>query len=1469
MSQPQNVIAVVVGIETYPSLPSGWDVNGPALDAARFAAHLRGQGVPDSNIFLHVAPLAKNEAILDELCPGLVRHSATRDDVRDRLTGGLPSRTGCELIVFWGSHGLIAADGSQRLLYANATEHDKRNLHVEDLLHYFARDNRFPISKFIVDACAVPENEKWHSLLPLERLPPRLHRDQKRPNWQLLKATAWGRAYQDDAKRTGRFSEFVLGCFGEAAERNDEWPPSLVEVYHAAVPYFVSLARAGVRHQAPALFGVLSPDFTQDCDLSEDGASSSEGSFARAKELLARLQDLNERTRRSAGSVSSTRLSSLTKIRDDFADGLYVQRDQERSILNHLRADDPVPVIVVGEPGVGKTSVLWGISSHLEDEPDTDVRMLSAGDVRQGTDGGGSLRDMLAVWLSSTGRAGQRPVLILDTVDLLAQDADLLELQDVVRLAIEGGANVLLSSRPAEASHLPSSWRREPLGPYAEEPREAETGEPLSEFERAVAAHALHYHGGSIKGTELVSQLTHLVSRRYGTKDLCLRPLTLRMLFEVYTQVVPPNIDTTGLYLRYWRSRVQEDRRDWSRLGGQMPPPESNRDLSETARRIGAEMLKQGEVRIVPDLIPHRGPDDPLFHEIELLEMRGVIDRDRDRISFFHQTFFEFAAGRYLVETYPATGLRVALDRARSRPEDYFLLSVVEQTWLFAWGYEPTQGTAVALAQDCLTELSYQQTLSHEGEQTEAEYSFDRVAISVTSQASTAPPELNETLAKVISRSDLPIVKHMLSRLPAPGRHHQPSDDRLLKACVARDDAAWITVLSTVERMSVRDVGQAVDTFNAIGLPSKLRRLDAERISERREFLRLMVRLLPSSPGPILDMIKECFGRLGNSAARSYFDRMVDEMRATRIAPGESVLVWAGHLVAEAEKVKAKQKRDKTRDVGVPPAPTARNLLDLYTLMHIHGHTETADLVRQVDQFEESLRSEATKISLDARARTASLLAALADAPAEIVQRLLNAVENLADANTIAWWGNGVFATAMTKSPHFQALAERWLVEGLPAEPGRTPELASRRADLVRRSLESPSMPPEAVAQVVSRVVPRSFPAPFSTVNELWLRTDGLMTVLVRAVAAGDATAADAWSTALADVAALSPGQRKLLIRCVKDLGGAELGWPEAIHALIQLGAIEVLADRTDPKGPGSRPPFTLFQPHVALLEQQILAGRRAKSSDEQRAAYRLWRHLVEAGVLPMPEWSAVRDDYLGRREPGIRENLVLIASAGVRVGQYDWRAVVALAKEGTAFQRGPEHDAAWRVAVRLRSIWDEESAWEDLLETALLEPIETGALASVGSFLNSRHRRGAEPSMNTKLALLEALGRRLTSDTQRTRVGHDLAASWSQELTALVTEASAEQQLRLLRSFPHIHPDFAASIALMLQPSRYPELKPTMQRYLNDRHRVGDRARDNLRETLALLATTRPDSTWSNLYEDLKQPLPPLEYVSGPSNGI
>ena len=189
-----------------------------------------------------------------------------------------------------------------------------------------------------------------------------------------------------------------------------------------------------------------------------------------------RLRGLSRIAVEDADTISRERgLRSEEHSSVRLSQALYVTRPAEEIVLDALELD-AAAVLLVGEPGTGKTSMMWRLQQRLSDAG-RDAYMVRAPLLRlDGRPGPGPDRDMLIETVVAARSAGRRIAVLIDTADARLRDeaerAALLLLLDELQQA---RAQLVVSTRPREAAALRDVWSAElvELGVYREELQEA------------------------------------------------------------------------------------------------------------------------------------------------------------------------------------------------------------------------------------------------------------------------------------------------------------------------------------------------------------------------------------------------------------------------------------------------------------------------------------------------------------------------------------------------------------------------------------------------------------------------------------------------------------------------------------------------------------------------------------------------------------------------------------------------------------------------------------------------------------------------------------------------------------------------------------------------------------------------------------------------------------------------------------
>lgn len=366
---------------------------------------------------------------------------------------------------------------------------------------------------------------------------------------------------------------------------------------------------------------------------------------------------------------------------DIFLDAdLYVPRDVEKQIIRHLNlaADRRKPIVVIGEAGRGKTSLLWHFYTDFNQFADWQAWFIKSTMLaRSLKDENSTSRlssEILVSAVQASIAANRRPLLFIDTVDLLLHDESSRDfLVGLILKLDELGCQTVLSTRPREVVRLNAfEFRRVTLLNY-EGP----------ELEDAIRKHVNRFYSESVRDDkeQQVSHILRAVARGLPLREVCENPLTLRMLFTIYRPAkVSMDINVFELYQQYWSHRVESDFRAGNTF------PSGGVDVADCAELVALTMLAEGSPEVSTQHV------NQLLHElsvprdhVEVLNTRGVLHSSGTGLtSFFHQTFFEHSAARGLLRKTSSESLSLLQKRLRTRKDDLFITPIYEQALLLA-----------------------------------------------------------------------------------------------------------------------------------------------------------------------------------------------------------------------------------------------------------------------------------------------------------------------------------------------------------------------------------------------------------------------------------------------------------------------------------------------------------------------------------------------------------------------------------------------------------------------------------------------------------------------------------------------------------------------------------------------------------------------------------------------------------------
>ncbi|MFC8081079.1 NACHT domain-containing protein [Streptomyces sp. NPDC057307] len=385
---------------------------------------------------------------------------------------------------------------------------------------------------------------------------------------------------------------------------------------------------------------------------------------------------------------------------------VYVARGCEhrlaKELLDGLTAREApyAPQVIVGEAGTGKTSLLWKIADLVRRATDHTGRprvpvarpTLIRGEDLFGSGAAASAHaepvDQLRKALRQK-RARDALIVLLDTADiLLHDDAGKARCEELMNLCRTHRVPLAMTCRVREQHTLAELFEGEAyelttLGDFRRG----------VEVRRAVTAYCDRYYRGRAQHERdtVREEILDAAVRGLPIREVVGRALTLRMLFEVYApdtadaaQIPTREIDSDSVYELFWERRVKKDlRHGGSRIA-------AKEDLAPVAEALARQMLHDGKAHVtlangtgVPRVLAEADPKAAVG--LARLDGRGVLVGAGSRfgtVRFFHQTLYEYAAGRCLVTLTEQQGTkyyRMMENWLTAHPQDFLRAVVAER----------------------------------------------------------------------------------------------------------------------------------------------------------------------------------------------------------------------------------------------------------------------------------------------------------------------------------------------------------------------------------------------------------------------------------------------------------------------------------------------------------------------------------------------------------------------------------------------------------------------------------------------------------------------------------------------------------------------------------------------------------------------------------------------------------------------
>lgn len=354
---------------------------------------------------------------------------------------------------------------------------------------------------------------------------------------------------------------------------------------------------------------------------------------------------------------------------------LYVDRTVEETdifpYIKEYKNTTPSPMLIIGEAGSGKTSLLWNINRVTDSDSWIPLLLKSTFFIKSKYNDPLITFEQLEFIIKDSTNLNKKLIILLDTIDLLLHSDKQYryKILSLIEVSKETNTPIIMTCRPQEFNReLKNQFSGNIiyLKNYDEDELKAAIDKHVNRFYR----HAPYEE--KEKALEFVNKL---VSLGLSLREICINPLTLRMLFVLYApEKIPPEINVFELYKAYWENRVEKDKRVGEELTDTI-------DLSNEAQLIALIMVAEGTPDIDVNSILNLKLDD---QKVDKLITRGILHETNGYFRFFHQTFFEHSAARGFVRKLQKNGLGILKRKIIDRDYDLFWTPIYEHSLLLA-----------------------------------------------------------------------------------------------------------------------------------------------------------------------------------------------------------------------------------------------------------------------------------------------------------------------------------------------------------------------------------------------------------------------------------------------------------------------------------------------------------------------------------------------------------------------------------------------------------------------------------------------------------------------------------------------------------------------------------------------------------------------------------------------------------------
>lgn len=1129
---------------------------------------------------------------------------------------------------------------------------------------------------------------------------------------------------------------------------------------------------------------------------------------------------------------------------------LYVTRAIEQTVLTHLHRENSAPapsVLVVGEAGYGKTSLLWRIFHVLQETENSEpwlikATLLSLDPAEEDT----RVRSAGVVWADELVAAAQIireecrfPIVLLDTLDVLLHDeTDRQALLDLLLNLKEVGARVVATCRPDEAKLL--GFFKRPSVTLAEY-----QGEELNE---AIERH-IHRFYSDVDGrtrAEHQGHITELVASGFPLREVCANPLTLRMLFSLYAPAEPPSeVNVFDLYKKYWNQRVASD----TRAGA----PESSRgssNLEAIAHFSSLTMLAEGKPELAEATLANgiRSLGGSAA-ELEEIVQRGVIHRQgTGTMAFFHQTFFEHSAARGLLFRFGTAGLVLLYRRLEARPNDLFLSPILEQSLLLA---EEAIAPEADIADSLLLNLLDSDSLI-----------ATNAAVYVYAHRRDVPRRVETSFREVLQNGDSAVIKRYLEVAPnLPTSRLSVLFDEL--------DIIWIRniwleqshVLDLLERLAVRDPASVRQFLEQHSVRARVKDIGSSHQGGRRLLLVILALAHRYSEWSWMELI---------ALYRDALDLFANDLQALIINSISRYTKFYGDVEIAARFAAVTTKFDHRKHFSVG---TTSAFGRLWTRQWLASKLAISAIISECSQ---------TERYFDLRAKLRGLADLLLTSPLDDLKTALVTFERELNNNLQWLWvrlvlpplirgsawpeegeavesPNSIAATTLRN--WVTSVLRNWLASRMVDPGGNGPHSQRELGVKAREALIVANLPPDTLIQVL---VGEEFDDP-----AIWLDENLLGSLLGDAVVAGHASAMSAADQLIFDptrfgTKLVSSLNSKLAEHATQGrLEFAEkqfelsikAGDERSVAALVRTLQLPVKLDSS------------LVDRLSADIERLGKRLTNSSSTNAQRTGYRFWLELIKRDLCTVPTLIQLRELLAQVRDEvtqGLIANLMVV-SASKRPQEFEPTVLelLRIANESrNDFLRRESLRAVERLIVDNPQTLSQFA--EPTFDVAMTGEADAGIIGDFGSVIESlaHVETPIAYELFTRLVLsniMSSLGTQAKKNLQ-----HYLRRT----TRAVVGAVSSKTRQQILDSLHQMDGYMQQLVIEAICHEAFTEVASRLNDLLND-DQVWDGTKEIIRRQKYMRERTRGGGAWPELYtiasnEALMENLMPDQVTNG-----